>query len=202
MALIIPDFKGTQCLGIFAWGEIIKDKPETLAIVEKMSGRSLLANYKAADGSESMLILDLGGESGWHVRLGAFKQDLYPFEGNGGTIALDELIAHFNLLSEQQISGGFYGRFVLPIEELPKNGIVSSTMFEREEQEISIKINAAQFEIQGAPVNWLDWALIDEDRKIMIDLGGVLSEMIGDHILIKQLDFIDSAFRIFVRGGK
>ena len=202
MALIIPDFKGSECLGIVACGEIDDADPDALALIDRMNDRTLLANYKAADGTDSMLRLSFGGESDRHLHLDAFKRLLFPLEVEGEILSLEELTAYFNPFGKQKISGRFYGRFILPIKELPKNGIISSTLFEREEEEISIKTNAAKFEIKGAPVNFLQWSLIDEDSRIMIDIEGFLSETIGDDYLVKQLDLIDSAFQIFVRGGK
>lgn len=201
MPFIVPDFKETWCMGIAACGDLDTEDDDVLELIERHAHTTYFASYKI-DGGEAVLRLSLGGEGDRHVHLDAFKRELFPDEGRRDLRPLEELTDYLDRLNGQEIRGRTYGRTVLAINELPIDGIIVSTLYERQEEEVSIRTSDVRFDINGAPVRSMGWSLTENGKKIIIDIESSLSETIKEDYLSNKLSLIESAFRIFVMGER
>lgn len=201
MPIRFPDFRDTRCMAVGACGSLDTDDNEMLEVIERLKEDTLIAAYRSGKMNAYIRVL-LGGSSPKHVHIDVYRKEVFRNTLPEPTHKRKDIQKLLDGFVGQKISTYAFGRFFLPLEELPEGGLIRTTFFETRQDDLGITMTGADFVIRGAPIRGLTWQLVDKGARVWIDVDSRVETTIGRDYLIEQLQLIDSGFRLFVMGER
>lgn len=201
MPIILPDFKNTLCQAIGTCGTIQTDDKQVLDVLAKVNG-VLSAQYRAGNARPTLTAV-LGQRDDKHVHIDIARKKVYSIgHDRGANSTIEEIQRHLDQLLGTDIKTVVFCRFVLPVEELPEQGLIRSLSFESLEDDLGITMTGGEFEIRGKVPYFLSWRLIEKKANVRVDLETYVAIKLNEEYLVRLLGHMDSAFRLYVLGKK
>jgi len=199
MPIKFPDFREIRCVAVGACGALDTDEQEVLAAIEKLKDEVLIASYRNGNATAYIRVL-LGGKTQKHVHIDVYKREAFGNVIPKATHKRKDIEKILDQFMGKKIVTRSFGRFMLPVAELPEAGLIRSTFFETKQGELSITVSAANLSIKGAPIRNLEWQFVAKGASVRIDIDAKVEKEIGDNYLTDQLQLLNFGFRLFVLG--
>lgn len=199
MPIKLPDFQDTRCLAVGTCGALETDEKEFLKTIAAMKDNIFVASYRIGK-SPAYVRIVLGGTSPKFVQIDVYKREAFGKVLPKVTHKRKDIEMILDKFMGKRISTSAFGRFILPVAELPEGGLIRSTFFGTKQGDLSITVSRAEFTIKGAPIRGLTWQFAEKGASIRIDLDARVATKISQDYMIEQLRLLDSGFRLFVLG--
>jgi hypothetical protein len=199
MPIRFPDFRETRCVAVGACGALDTDEQEVLSAVEELQDEVLIASYRMGNAT-AYIRVHLGGTTPKHVHIDVYKREAFGNKIPKTTHKRKDIEKILNQFTGKKITTSAFGRFILPVAELPEAGLIRSTFFGTKQGDLSIEVSGANLTIKGAPIRNLTWQFAEKGTSVRIDIHARVEKVINDNYLIDQLHLLDFGFRLFVLG--
>ena len=199
MPMTLPDFKNTLCQAIGTCGTIQTDDKQLLGVLAEVNG--VLATQYRVGNARPMLTAVLGQRDEKHVHIDTYRKKAYGIgRDRGANSTVDAIQAYLDRLIGAEIKTIVFGRFVLPVENLPEQGLIRSLSFESLKDDLGITMVGGEFEIRGKARYFLNWRLIEKKSNVRVDLETHVATTLTEDYLVRLLGLMDSAFQLYVLG--
>jgi len=199
MPITFPDFRDTRCVAVGACGTLDTNEKAVRTLIDEPKGQVLVASYRISKSTAFIRVL-LGGASPGHVHIDVYKREAFGAVPPKQTHKRKDIEKILDRFMGSKITTSSFGRFLLPIDELPKEGLILSTFFVKKQGDLSITMSGANFLIKGAPIRNIAWQFVKGGPLIRIDIDARIETEIRNDYLIKQIQLLDSGLRLFVLG--
>ena len=200
MPVKLPDLRATHCVAFLACGSVDTERPDAIEIIEKQGQRQLFATYGTGKAAH-LIRLALGGPGSRHVHVDVFRKDVVADPFPEVTHKRKDIEAILNVLKNEKILINVSGSFLVRVNDLPDGSLIRSTFFAKKQGDLSITTTAATLGIKGAPIQGLDWTLDEDGAMARVDIRAQVKTVMDSDYLSRQLELLESAFRLFVLGG-
>ena len=188
-------------MALGACGALDTDSKEILAAIKERKEEAIIASYKVGNSTAYIRVL-LGGSSQKHVHIDVYKKEAFGKLPPKATHKRKDVEKILDQYMGEKISTRSYGRFRVPVAELPEGGLIRSTFIGVKQGDLSIKVSGASLVVKGAPIRKLEWQFAEKDMSLMVVIDARLEVEIRKDYLIDQLRLLDSGFRLFVLGER
>jgi hypothetical protein len=197
VAIRLPNLATTPCKGMIVCGEVQTDDPRLLGWMAKQE--NLSARYGPRGEVCFVQAVFGGGEDGKSLHLDVTSRDLVKGKLPPATDKVGDIQEATSRLEGQKIDAQIEGYFFIPKAEVPP--VIRSAMVKTKAGNVTITAVRGTFFVRGAPIQMIDWSLL-EDEDILVRLAGQISVEIGEDYLELSLKLLNSAFEALVHGGR
>lgn len=92
------------------------------------------------------------------------------------------------------------GTFIVGINRLPVQGLIAQLSSKQGGPELAIRMTAGTFEISGAPIAQIRWAIREKQKQMWVEIAANRSLRITDTVLPEQANWLNTQLERFVLG--
>jgi hypothetical protein len=196
MPITLPDLKDTRCASFASCGHIQTKDQEVLEWLKKQPDW-MAARQRYKKGSVYVRA-GFGGKKGAHCHVEVVEPSFFtkPPKVTGTVSKIQEILSR---LMGQKIKCDLSGEFHLEGSELPR--FVHAMLLDIEEDNVSFRMTAGRFEVTGAPVRSIAWAVNKESGSAWLKIEATQSTVVSETYLVDGFQVILSGFTAFIGGG-
>jgi hypothetical protein len=196
MPITLPDLRGTRCASFASCG-LVKTKDS--AILKRLAKQPdwMTARRRYKEGTVYVRA-GFGGKTGTHCHVEVADPILLR-KAPKVTHKLSQIQDILEHLKGQEIVCDLAGDFLLETNKLPR--FVQAMLLNIEEGNVSFRAASGRFEVTGAPVNSITWALDGERKNALLKLEATKTMVVDDSYLVDGLHVMLSGFTAFTGGG-
>lgn len=202
MGIRLPNLGSTKCQLLVACGELEPQKNSSiLRLLEKPERK--IAYYRPGSGGRICAKALAGGpKRHFHVDF-ATSAFLKEVGRPAKTATIGELRKFIDQFLGLKIAVHVTGTFLVPIAELPEQGIIRATLGTHGRAgTLVLRVVGARVAIEGAPADEIEWLLVGDRSTASVTIEATRAETIDEEYLNRLLGAVELAFQVFILGAK
>jgi len=198
MAFLLPVFDNTSRRILTVCGRI-EDAGHPIAGLLP-DGEPLVAAYQAAGRKVYLRVLP-GGKKHTHLHVDCATQEFFGKDRAPKTnTTRTKLLRILDKAVGLTLDCGVCGGFVVPLVDLPEQGLIRSLSAEQKTGGLSARLTSGECKIEGAPVRRLYWNMDDGENTVFVRVDGSRKDKVDNQYLVRAFDWIGQQFDLFVLG--
>lgn len=198
MPIKLPRSMNPYFLGMTACGRIQSDS-EAVDRLFTAPSSDIYTEYASNEGPMIFRVF-WTKRTNKHLHIDFVKPDAYGGiqEDESTNVPLDTIQVVLESLFGEQIEVNFFGRFRVPLDRLPKQGLVSLVPVKSGSGRLTVSIASCEYKVTGAPFNRIGWKITD-DEQVTVEIGVQGGFSLGEDYIIDRYDTVEHAFKSFVK---
>jgi hypothetical protein len=203
MPLAIPIITDKRFRILSACGWLEEKDEQTRVLIDKLRAKRQIAKY--GEGPSEGLVrafFSLGPEKdGRHIHIDVATKGHFSKVPEVNS-SLEEITESVRPFFGKKARIFLTGRYVLPWEDLPANGIIRASQTTASISGLNLSQTSAKFDLKGAgSIRELNWTLLENEKDVAVDVGLLVNEPISEDYLFRLYPFVEDAWKRLAIGS-
>jgi hypothetical protein len=161
------------------------------------SADTMVVSYRPSSGPAIARFIQ--DDSGDHLHLDFAKKEVFDKKNTPkATHKRVELDVLLRGVQGTKINVGIIGVYFLALDDIPKDVAIRSLSGEISGGDTSVRLTAGELSFEKAPLESIDWRLVDDDKVAIVTVTSKKREEINEDYLERIGKWIDDLFDVFV----
>jgi hypothetical protein len=146
MAILLPDFKNSPCMGLSTCNFFEEENESHFKGIERENVRQLIASYTSA-GTTAYVRAFCADEKQQHIHIDVYRKEL--FRSSIPKATKKEIEKFLERFLGKSVRSSIGGSYIVPVDELPEDGLIRSTLFKFSQRELAVSTSGATLVSRG-----------------------------------------------------